>query len=295
MKKIFSYFLALVLVLIVLSVDGKKYVGSELIADTIENPEYIQDSIIYDTTSQTTDSINLENSEVLSLIKKINEQSALVDMIQAEGDIYVYSPKAEDKEANGQVEVRCKKPDEVWFRIWGSVGPISKDAFFGHFTRTKFLYYNNLNDYSIEGPTTDENMGAIIKVKCTFDDALNALTGTVRIPYDLKSDTISMKTEGNSTVIYLSNSRYARKYWVNPNDNYVTKYEYLVKANKTKISLDYSGYTPAGGGKYAKYVSMVSNKGEKLKITFKTYSPSRSYLNFSVDVPYDIVHKVWKK
>ncbi|HPS64791.1 MAG TPA: DUF4292 domain-containing protein [Ignavibacteria bacterium] len=297
MKKIFSGFFITSLVLVLLSINGEKNTNSNLKADTIEYIESIGDSVQTDTSTATvtTDTLNSVNPEIIALINSVNEKSLLVDMIQAEGDVYVYMPKAEDKEANGQIEIRCKKPDEFWFRIWGSVGPISKDAFFGHFTRTKFLYYNNLNDYSIEGPTTDENMGAIIKVKCTFDDALNALTGSVKIPFDLKSDTLTLREEGNNNVVTITNLRYKRQYWINKNDNSISKYDYYIKANKTKISIDFSGYTSAGSGKYAKYVSMTSSKGEKMKITFKSYLPSRSYLNFSVDVPYDIVHKVWKK
>jgi len=297
MRKILTYLFFGFLVLLVLTYQNKKSSTSDILADTIE---YIQEetdsnNITSVDSSAIFDSLNAANADILSIITSVNDKSSLVDMIQAEGDIYVYSPKAEDKESNGFIEVRVKKPDEMWFRIWGSFAIISKDAFFGHFTRTKFLYYNNLGDYSIEGPTTDDNMGAIIKVKCSFDDAMNALSGTVKIAYDLKTDTLSVREEGNNNVVTINNSRYKRQYWVNKNDFLVSKYDYYIKSNKTKISIDFSGYTSAGSGKYARYVSMTSSKGEKLKITFKKYQTSMSYLNFNVDVPYDAKHKVWKK
>lgn len=297
MRKILTYLFFGFLVLLVLTYQNKKSSTSDILADTIE---YIQEetdsnNITSVDSSAIFDSLNAANADILSIITSVNDKSSLVDMIQAEGDIYVYSPKAEDKESNGFIEVRVKKPDEMWFRIWGSFAIISKDAFFGHFTRTKFLYYNNLGDYSIEGPTTDDNMGAIIKVKCSFDDAMNALSGTVKIAYDLKTDTLSVREEGNNNVVTINNSRYKRQYWVNKNDFLVSKYDYYIKSNKTKISIDFSGYTSAGSGKYARYVSMTSSKGEKLKITFKKFQTSMSYLNFNVDVPYDAKHKVWKK
>ena len=164
---------------------------------------------------------------------------------------------------------------------------ISKDAFFGHFTRKKFLYYNNLNDYTIEGPTTDKNIGYIVKVKSTFDDILNVLTGTVYIPYAL-TDTLSMYDDNNNYYISINNKEYRRKYFVKKSDYSVSKYEYYTNRNQVEMSLAFGNYTRVGEASYSKLVEVKRPlNGETFRITNTLYQMNQGYLDFNIYVPND--------
>ena len=255
--------------------------------DSIE--KMFQDSIVTNNetiiTQDTTPKIDKDVQAVIDVIEEINRRSNQIDGIHSEGTIFVNTKTIDEQE--GSIEVRAKKPGEFWFRIWGSMIGISKDAFFVHFTRKKFLYYNNLNDYTIEGPTTDKNIGYIVKVKSTFDDILNVLTGTVYIPYAL-TDTLSMYDDNNNYYISINNKEYRRKYFVKKSDYSVSKYEYYTNRNQVEMSLAFGNYTRVGEASYSKLVEVKRPlNGETFRITNTLYQMNQGYLDFNIYVPND--------
>jgi len=226
------------------------------------------------------------------IINKVNELSMYIDNVHAEAEISIKTAKIDEE---GNIEIKAKKNiDEFWFRIWGSFAFISKDAFFGHFTRNNFLYYNNLNNYSIQGPTTDTNIGYVVRVRASFDDMMNAMTGTVRIPvYD--EDTVIMKTDNTYYTIMFKSPRYKRQYWVKKSDYSVTKYEYYNNKMQSILRLEFYNFMKLGMGSYARNITIYRplNRDE-LKLSFSSYLTNQSYLDFKIDIPYDCKRKVWK-
>jgi hypothetical protein len=225
------------------------------------------------------------------IIKRVNEFAIPVDSIHAEAEISIKTSKVDEE---GNIEVKANKPDDFWFRIWGSFAFISKDAFFGHFNRDKFIYFNNLNNYSIEGPTTDNNIGYIVRVRASFDDMMNALTGTVYIPvYD--EDTVTVKTDAANYIIMMKSPKYWRQYWIKKSDYSVSKYEYYNSKMQASLRLEFYNFVSSGIGRYARNVTVYRpvNRDE-LKVKFTSYLVNQSYLDFKVVIPYDARRKVWK-
>lgn len=251
---------------------------SENEMEKIKNPDFIplRDSMFY-------------AAEVI--INKVNGYAIPVDSIHAEAEISIKTSKVDEE---GNIEVKANKPDDFWFRIWGSFAFISKDAFFGHFNRDKFIYFNNLNNYSIEGPTTDNNIGYIVRVRASFDDMMNALTGTVYIPvYD--EDTVTMKTDAANYIIMMKSPKYWRQYWIKKSDYSVSKYEYYNNKMQASLRLQFYNFVSSGIGRYARNVTVYRpvNRDE-LKVNFTSYLVNQSYLDFKVEIPYDARRKVWK-
>ena len=225
------------------------------------------------------------------IIKRVNEYAIPVDSIHAEAEISIKTSKVDEE---GNIEVKAKKPDDFWFRIWGSFAFISKDAFFGHFNRNKFIYFNNLNNYSIEGPTTDNNIGYIVRVRTSFDDMMNALTGTVYIPvYD--EDTVTMKTDAANYIVMMKSPKYVRQYWIKKSDYSVSKYEYYNNKMQASLRLEFYNFVSSGIGRYARNITVYRpvNRDE-MKVHFTSYLVNQSYLDFKVEIPYDARRKVWK-
>ncbi len=228
---------------------------------------------------------------IMEIVNEVNRRSETINNINGMADIFIKTPKIGD--AEGEIEVRAKKPDDFWFAISGSVAFISKDAFFGHFNRKNFLYFNNLEDYSIQGPTTDNNIGYVIRIKASFDDMMNGLTGTVKIPVTEK-DTLSISEDNNYYYLKAVSKEYNRQYWIRKSDYLVTQYEYYNAKKQKTLTMSFSDFWKSGESSYAKKVT-IKRGSEELRLSFKTYQTNVGYLNFKVDVPYDAKKIVWTK
>jgi hypothetical protein len=233
------------------------------------------------------DSCNDSLAQIITgIMKEVNDRAAAIDLVHSEGEVYV---KSKTVNQNGEIEIKAKKKDDFWFRIWGSLAFVSKDAFIAHFNRNNFTYFNNLDDKVIEGPSTDENIGYITRIKCSFDDMMNALTGTVNIPYN--RDTISYTDDDNYYMLTLKSGK-IRKYWIKKSNYQVDKYVYLNKQQMVTLSFEFSNYMMAGNGQYAKKVEIT--KGTiKVRYTIKEISLQQNNLSFNVDFPSGIRKVKW--
>jgi hypothetical protein len=215
---------------------------------------------------------------IANTIKSVNDRATPIDNIHSEAEVYI---KTKTLDQNGFIEIKLKRNDDFWFRIWGKFAFISKDAFIAHFNRKNFIYLNNLEDKLIEGPTTDKNIGHIIRVECSFDDMMGALSGAPIISYT-KKDTVSW-SEDNTYFIFTIKNVKIKRYWIKKTDYAVDKYAYLSRKNLSAIVLfEFNNYTTSGGGYYAKQIK-ITKGNTKLTYKFTSVTLNNSSLNFNVE------------
>src|SRR5206468_7134619 len=146
--------------------------------------------------------------------------------------------------------------------------------------RKKFTFYDPRNDKAIEGSTNISNIGALTKIRVTFDDLMNAFTGTVRIVKS-KSDSLNLFEEGNQYVVWAKRGTITRKYWVDKTNYYVTKYAYYDKSGVTLDQIEYSNFIPHLDGFYAKTIEVRRPKqAEYFKLELEQVSLNVSNLSF---------------
>lgn len=249
----------------------------------IQETEFSSDTL---TTDIQNDTLRLR---IIDLIEQINAKSFSVDLLHSDN---VVKFKATSLDETGNIEIKVKKPDDLWFRIWGSFAIISKDVFIAHFNRKNFIYFDNMNDKVIEGPSTDNNIGYIARIKCSFDDLVNTMSGTCKIVYSEK-DSLFISNENNFTVISVKGKKFA-KYWVEPNNLYVVKYAYLNKKQKEYLRISYTNFVKSGNGYFSRKVDITKPlTNEYIKIFNETYSLNNPSLNFKVDFPSDVRRIRW--
>ncbi|MCE1165943.1 MAG: DUF4292 domain-containing protein [Bacteroidetes bacterium] len=230
--------------------------------------------------------------KIVELINTVNDKSASIDLLHSENVIKI---KASSIDQAGDIEIKVKRNDDIWFRISGSFAMISKDAFIAHFNRKKFIYFDNLNDKVIEGPTTSDNIGYILRIKCTFDDMMNVMSGACRIVYT-DSDTLKTETDKLNTIIIIKNGKKFVKYWVENNSQTVTKYAYLNAKFRETLSVSYSNFVKAGSGNYARKIEIYKPlSGEFLRVFNETYTLNNPSLDFKVTYPDDTRKVFWSK
>jgi|WetSurMetagenome_2_1015567.scaffolds.fasta_scaffold25685_4 hypothetical protein len=227
------------------------------------------------------DTINNENKDSI-LIEEINKRSILIDKIHSEGELAIKTPSMDE---TGSIEIKEKKLDDVWYRIYGSFAIFSKDAFIGHFSRKNFIYVNNMNETVITGKTTDTNIGYITRIRCSFDDIMNVMSGTCYIPVN-EQDTISSEDDGS--VIVIKSGEKTKKYWVSMSDYTVTKYIQYDEKNDVYLSVEFSNFVKAGNSNYAKRIVIQRPaKREKLTLALTEVNLNQGNLSFYVEVPSD--------
>lgn len=215
---------------------------------------------------------------IMTTVKNVNERATPIDKIHSEAEVHI---KTRTLDQNGFIEIKVQRPNDFWFRIWGKFAFISKDAFIAHFNRKNFIYLNNLEDKLIEGPTTDKNIGHIVRVECSFDDMMGALSGAPTISVT-KKDTLAW-TEDNTYFILTMKNVKIKRYWIKKTDYAVEKYAYLSrKTLSAHILFEFNNYTASGGGYYAKQIKITKGT-TRLTYKFKSVSLNNSNLNFKVD------------
>jgi hypothetical protein len=228
------------------------------------------------------------------VIAEVNYRTLLIDLIYTKGEISVKTPSIDQ---SGSIEIKVRRKDDVWYKISGSFAFISKDAFWGHFNRKNFIYVNNLNDPTtvIEGRTTDTNIGYITRIRCSFDDIQNVMSGTCFICVG-EQDTVISENDPNLYLITVKSGNKSKKYWINKDDYTVTKYVQYDNKNDVYLIVEYSNFFKTINSAYAKKIVIQRpSKREKMTLYLTEVSLNQNNLNFRVEIPSDSKKINWFK
>lgn len=231
-----------------------------------------------------------ERIKIVNFIRLVNDNYNKINFLSSENIIKINTSSLNQ---TGKIEIRVKKNDSLWFKISGGFAFIQKDAVIANVNRGNFIYFNNLNDKVIEGPTTDNNIGAIARIKCTFDDLMNVMSAAGKIVYT-DDDTLIMQVDSGKTIITMYQRNKAVKYWVNSDNKYVERYSYFDSDNKEYLRIVYSNIINISNGYFAKKVEIEKPQSkEYLKIFNESYLTNQYNLNFNVEFPNDVIRIKW--
>ena len=173
MSKTIFLFLIPVFILI----NSKSVFSQETPVDTVLSAEDTTMTVKEDSTIVVEDPLK---AEISAIIKEVNKRAAEIDNVYSEGEIKIKTPTMDE---TGDIIMKVKRKDDVWLKI---EGPLGIDVATGHFNRDKFVFSDDMNDVVTTGSTTILNIGALTRIRCTFDDLVNSFSGTVRIPKSKK-------------------------------------------------------------------------------------------------------------
>ena len=166
---------------------------------------------------------------------KLNKNSSIIETLEASGTISIDSPELSN---SASFDIKLKKPDTVFVKIEGPFGINVASALI---TRKDFIYYNAQENKAIIGPTNDLNIGAILRIKISFDELLNSFSGSF-IMDDNLNDSSNAPVENNAYVITEPNQLYKRKYYIEPATFTLSRYNLLDNADKSILDVNYSNY-----------------------------------------------------
>jgi len=225
----------------------------------------------------------LERIPVREIKQRINQNSGLIETLEASGNISFDSP---EQSGTGWIEVKIKKPDTVYVKIEGPFGISIANVLI---TRNDFIYYNAQENKAITGPSTDINIGAILRIKVSFDELINGFTAGFNFE-ESPDDSTGANSENNLYVIQTDNSHGKQKYFVEPARYTIQRYNYLDKDNKSLVEVNYSNYqkeSSAGKNVYIPATIKIKNPPSKqtVYVDYVNKEINKKDLTFKIKIP----------
>ncbi len=215
--------------------------------------------------------------------QRVNSNSELIETLEASGNISFDSP---EQSGSGWLEVKIRKPDTVLVKIEGPFGISVANALI---TRNDFIYYNAQENKAIIGPSSDINIGAILRIKVSFDDLICGLTGGFK--FDENPEDSSMaESENNLYLIRTGSNGGLRKFHVDPSNFAVIKYSSFDEYNSPQVEVNYSNYLEESvSGKKVNFPATIKIKNPEKKqsvyVDYVNREINKQGLNFKIKIP----------
>jgi hypothetical protein len=157
--------------------------------------------------------------------------------LDAEGNLTI---ETKDMNNSGSFTLSIVKPDSLYLYLQGPLGISIAQILL---TRKDFIYYNIRDNIVYKGPSSRKNIRIVMKVDMDFDEVMNAFSGKSFFK-DTNSVNDSLVTEDNNYVITSPDSanKEIRKFWINSDNYYVTKFIKLNNVRKETLIIEYSDY-----------------------------------------------------
>lgn len=225
----------------------------------------------------------IDKIPVNEIIKNVNNNSVIIETMEASGNIAFDSP---EQSGQGWFEVRIKKPDTVYVKIDGPFGISVAQALF---TRNDFIYYNVQENKAVVGPTNDINIGAVLKIKVTFDELINGFSGGFFLKNE-SDDSNYAESENGFFTISTTESGGSMKYYIDPVLYTIYKYNKFDKNKKTLVEVNYNNYFEEfASGKRFYFPSniKINNPGKKQSVwvDYQNKVFNKTDLKFNIKIP----------
>lgn len=226
---------------------------------------------------------DVEKIPVKEIKEKVNSNSVVIETMEASGNIAFDSP---EQSGQGWIEVRIRKPDTVYVKIDGPFGISVAQALI---TRNDFIYYNVQENKAITGPTNDINIGAVLRIKVTFDELISGFSGGFFFE-DETNDSDLAESESGFYTILKPETGGLLKYFIDPVLFTVQKYNKFDKNNKTLVEVNYNNYfeeLASGKRFYFPANIKIKNPGKKQSVwvDYQNKNFNKPDLNFNVKIP----------
>lgn len=225
----------------------------------------------------------LDKIPVKEIKQKVNERFSKINSLEASGTIAFDSP---DMSNSGYIEIRLRKPDSVLVKI---EGPFGIDIANALITRTDFIYYNVQENKVILGPTSDINIGAILRIKVTFDELINSFSGSFYFEDD-EQDSIDAASENNFYVLQVNKEYVKKKYFIEPYSYVINTYSVYDRKDKMLLEVDYSKFedekTDSGNVNFPNQI--IINRPDSKQTVWLTYESkelNKKNLSFKIKYP----------
>ncbi len=218
--------------------------------------------------------------KVKNILKKINQNSLLIRNVELEGDIEFENTQTSNY---GSLFAMIVRPDSCYAKI---KGPFGITGIILLLTKKEFTYYNVLNNYVIKGPSTDYNLGIILRVNISFDNLLNLMSGSFILPDTaIKKDSFSFS---KSWLLYCTfdSLNHKKEYWIDTSKSLVYRIRSYNDSGNIDYEINFSNYKDINGIKFPYKIDFVrESMKEYLWINYTDVNFVLSKLDWRINIP----------
>jgi outer membrane lipoprotein-sorting protein len=211
----------------------------------------------------------LEGIRQNELKEKINTNSQRIKTFQGEGSISFESPQESN---SGSMEIRLKRPDSLFVKIEGPFGISIASAMI---TRNEFIYYNAQENKAITGPTTELNIGAILRIRMGFDELLDCVTASFSFPVS-EADTAEAGIAGNYYRLPIGGAEFL-----------IEPYTYnILELKRAGLEVGYSKFTNISSVLVPSEILVeMPNQRQTVRLNYDSMEINKKDLSFKIKVP----------
>jgi len=219
------------------------------------------------------------------LIKKIETNRRKVKTFRGTGLLEIKSP---DIDATASFEIILKKPDSVKVSIFGPFGIELAQSFV---TSTDFMFYDVMRNNLYTGRVKSDVLEKIFKVNLSFNELIDAFTGSVNLTDKLRNEPDKYKIlEDGYILTYIDSTANTESiYKVNSSDLSIINYRLVALPKDILFEGRYSDFRNSDGIPIP-FITTIDYylKNQKVKINYKKVEINEDINNIKPNVPEDV-------
>ncbi len=224
------------------------------------------------------------------VIKKVEANRRTISTFRATGIIDVNTSQIN---AKANFEVQIKKPDSVKISIYGPFGIELAQAVV---SPRAFQFYDPVNRTLYAGENKEGIIEKILKVDLSFDDLMDAFSGSVNLSENLREDPDNFDiTEEAYMLTYLDPvNNQSNIYEIDNESLALLSYTILSETKNILLKGNYSNFKMFGEVPVP-YNSKIeySDKNQSLDIQYRTVEINKEISDFSLNLPTDVQIVEW--
>lgn len=230
----------------------------------------------------------VEEEQVLPadrLVKKIEANRRKIKTFKGTGILSIESPEFD---ARGSFEILLKKPDTVKVSIFGPFGIDLAQSFV---TKNDFMFYDMMNNNLYTGKVEAEVLKKIFKVDFSFEDLMDAFTGSVNLTDKLRNEPDMYRILDDGYVLTYVDSASDKEsvYKIQSNDLAIVNYRLVERPKEILFEGRYSDFKDYLGIPIP-FTTTIDyyKKNQKVKIEYRNVEVNNELGNLKLVIPSDV-------
>lgn len=210
----------------------------------------------------------VEDVEILPserLVKRLEANRRKIKAFEGSGVITINTATLNN--VNASFRIIVQKPDSIYLEIYG---PFGIDLAKAMVTQGKFTFYDIINNTIYRGSNNSDILEKIFKVKLSFNELIDAFTGSVNMTKELTEQPSQYEVSYDKYILtYVdSNTQVKSRYKVDIRDLTITDYQIFDDVDDEVLSGVYANFKVVENVSIPMFVQ-ITNKEDDQKVTIE--------------------------
>ena len=220
---------------------------------------------------------------VSRILRRVEAERRKIKTFRASGTIDFTGQRFSGK---GEIEILIKKPDSLKILIFGPFGIELGEALVTH---ENFFFYDAFKNRLFKGRNSEKAIEKIFKIKYSFQELLDALTGYANLTNDLYKTPDSVERNGDwFSVKFVNKAEPTMRIFKIALDDYrVLLYSLVQGPNNLIVQNKFADFKRINNINVPHQVRITYRKKSKVKLTYRSVKINEEIKSLKLDVPED--------